>query len=252
MHNHLSYKIFTGSCLLGLLVIVTTAAWAENKNYWAGSYYTPKTMNNSSGSRATNPWRLPDKQEDPSVIWPSSKGRYELYQGDDRQFSDNQTPYYQSPGYSAQDDRVNGSQNWGQQQNTGNQRERYITPDIIDSLNSLATEGNSLELGDEENGLLSAPLYQQHMLEYSDYPAYGLGGINPNYDVPAISPWDNAPDVLYRGEEFPWIPDEAIGGVSPMHVPMFGGNSGLRGVDGPGDRDAVNVFNPFSFLQKGD
>ena len=114
---------------------------------------------------------------------------------------------------------------------------------------------------------------------------YGMNTNNPVYDSPAVSPWGNGADVLYRGESlpksspgslpstwggefpgtssgsFPWVPNEALGGLLPMPVSPDVVNdyqqkqrheqlderdeSGGKTVE----KTKVNrVFNPFTFL----
>ena len=80
------------------------------------------------------------------------------------------------------------------------------------------------------------------------YLSYDAGSVNPLYDVPAVSPWGDGADVLYRGESFPMVPSEALGGFSPMYVPSFGMNNYKRNESGePVGADKYNVFNPFTF-----
>jgi len=109
---------------------------------------------------------------------------------------------------------------------------------------------------------------------------YGMNMNNPMFDSPAVSPWGNGADVLYRGEslpksfpgslpttwggEFPgmssgsvpWVPNEALGGLLPI-PPSQIDNDYQR--EYPGERDDSGdktvektkidkVFNPFTFL----
>ena len=81
------------------------------------------------------------------------------------------------------------------------------------------------------------------------YPSYGSGNVNPLYDAPAVSPWGDGADVLYRGESFPLVPSEALGGFPPMHVP----STGMRNFKNSDSEESGatyqnNVFNPFTFL----
>jgi hypothetical protein len=64
-----------------------------------------------------------------------------------------------------------------------------------------------------------------------------------------VSPWSSHPDVLFRGEQFPMVPNEALGGFPPMHVSPYGMNFDDSGGAGkPSDEGSDNVFNPFTFL----
>jgi len=110
---------------------------------------------------------------------------------------------------------------------------------------------------------------------------YGMSANNPVYDSPAVSPWGNGADVLYRGESlpksspgsfpstwggefpgmssgsYPWVPNEALGGLLPIPVPSETVNSYQRErLDERGESgDKIvektkidKVFNPFTFL----
>lgn len=84
------------------------------------------------------------------------------------------------------------------------------------------------------------------------YPSYGAAPVNPLYDAPAVSPWGDGADVLYRGESFPMVPSEALGGFPPMHVPSFGMNNYKKSEsDEPDEADEYKVFNPFTFIPNG-
>jgi hypothetical protein len=82
--------------------------------------------------------------------------------------------------------------------------------------------------------------------------SYGTGSANPLFDAPAVSPWGDGADVLYRGQSLPMVPNEAMGGFPPMHVPSFGMNT-YKGAEpgGPIGADESDVFNPFTFLPGG-
>ena len=93
-----------------------------------------------------------------------------------------------------------------------------------------------------------------------------MGYTNPIYDVPAVSPWGSGADVIYQGGSFPgalpdsspWVPNEAIGGLPPIHVPPFEGGSNWGKLNNTGSNNAEaeygerqkdnNVFNPFTFV----
>ena len=85
------------------------------------------------------------------------------------------------------------------------------------------------------------------------------------YDTPGVSPWGGTPDVLYRGDSFPWLPNEAIGGLSPIEAPLelqpggpgdlLSGPEVLLPEDKSRENTGVNgvrqnhdgVFNPYDF-----
>ena len=110
---------------------------------------------------------------------------------------------------------------------------------------------------------------------------YGMNNPNPVYDSPAVSPWGQGADVLYRGESvpnsfpgsvpsdldgrfpgmtqgaYPWVPNEAMGGLLPIPVPSSIEDSYQReiprvtDITNPGNIEkgkVENVFNPFTFL----
>ena len=110
---------------------------------------------------------------------------------------------------------------------------------------------------------------------------FGMNNTNPMFDSPAVSPWGRGADVLYRGESFPntfpgsvpsalegdfpgdsqrdypWVPNEALGGLLPIPVSPSVADSyqrempEIRGSKSPriNEKGKVdNVFNPFTFL----
>ena len=113
----------------------------------------------------------------------------------------------------------------------------------------------------------------------------GMNNTNPAYDSPAVSPWGQGADVLYRGESlpnslpgavpstlegqfpgmsqqaFPWVPNEAFGGLLPIPVSPTIRDSykreGQPGFDESADKkveksNVENVFNPYTFLPQED
>ena len=252
MHNHVFYKMFTGSCILSLLATAATAALAEGGSNWtAAPRYAPDDL---FSSEAANPWHAPDKQDNALELWYSPKDRNQQYREQGWQYPVQQAPSYQPPAYELPAyqvpyKQVPYDQAWGQQQDDSNQRERYVTPEIIESLNRQTAQHYSNQNGGENKQLMPYSQPNMYGQQAQEYPAYGMGGINPIYDVPAVSPWGSAPDVLYRGEEFSWLPNEAFGGMPPIHTPMFGGSSGLGRMNDSADKAENRVFNPFTFLQ---
>jgi len=105
---------------------------------------------------------------------------------------------------------------------------------------------------------------------------YGMNNSNPVYDSPAVSPWGQGADVLYRGESFPTsfpgsvpsalggkypgmtqqayplVPSEALGGLLPIPVSPTVEDSyqheNLLETENMGKGKLENVFNPFTFL----
>ena len=259
MRNYVLYKIFIGSCVLGSSAAVSTIVSAENRSSWTTGEYAPPLVEQSYNSGATNPWHISEKQKEASRFWSLPEQQNQQYQ-QYQQYQEKNMPYpvYQEPYYQVHENtdpyrQVPEKPIWEQQPIEKDTRERYVTPDIIESLNRQEAEYYSRLNG--EKGQNFAPDYQvpsfgRYPQGYPAQPAYGTGSLNPAFDVPAVSPWGDTPDVFYRGEEFPWMPNEAIGGVPPIHVPPFSGNSGLGEVNDSAGRTENKVFNPFTFLQK--
>jgi len=241
-------KLFTGQFfaywMCGLLFMVVPAIAVSE-----GSQYSMQKV-----AEQSNPWALPQKQESkpgyqqqPYNAQPYNPQRY-----------DHGQQYQPVP-----DERSGGTVNRGdsvQTQPTHQwqpQTDRFVTPQFLDSLkkqqqyfqvmpenqhNQRPAPGRYVP-AQPESGLPGQGVY--------GYPSYGSGSVNPLYDAPAVSPWGQGPDVLYRGESFPLVPSEAMGGFPPMHVPSFGMNN-FKKTD-PDDSqmpDESNVFNPFTFLPK--
>ena len=84
---------------------------------------------------------------------------------------------------------------------------------------------------------------------YAPGSGYQIPGPDPIYDSPMVSPWSSNPDVLYRGQQFPMLPNEALGGLPPVHVSPFGMSLDNLGHSDSGvSEDNDKVFNPFTFL----
>lgn len=88
---------------------------------------------------------------------------------------------------------------------------------------------------------------------YYDSPMYGKGNMSPLNYMPSLSPWSSGSGLIYRGDSVPgslpggfsgsspWLPNEALGGLPPIHTPLWGEDDAEQGVDD-------SVFNPFTFL----
>ncbi len=153
---------------------------------------------------------------------------------------------------------------------------RFVTPGILESLKQQQMQTQMTPSYESYHQLRP----RQRMLQqpvtrlpeksyYYGEPSRGMGPANPLYDAPAVSPWGGGPDVIYRGQSFPdsfsgalpdsspWVPNEAIGGLPPIHIPPFAGSSNWRELnstdsnnteaDNIGKRKDNNVFNPFTF-----
>ena len=114
---------------------------------------------------------------------------------------------------------------------------RFVTPEILDSIKRQQTQ-NQLMYGN--------PYYQPYVQPQPNPRSYGnyysapppaSVFIDPLYNVPPVSPWGNAPDLLYRGQAYPLVPNEAVGGLPP--IPLYNSAPGVS------DR----FFDPFGFSQ---
>ena len=265
MQRRRIYNNYSLSGVFSLLMMVTVSAMAQNND----SYYT-----SPPDERSVNPWLLPQAPiERPLQASGQAPGQApgQTYGGS--------SGYQASPGYYQQDARrkTRGQQDRQSRQDRiwQNPHDQFVTPDILESLKQQqrmyqTMPGNQPHMNDRRrsqsqpymdmtmNGsrhpqaqpFMQMPLNSRLPGQgiYSA-PSYGAGGANPLYDTPAVSPWGNGPDVLYRGESLPMVPSEALGGFSPMHVPSFGMNTYKNtGPDVPVGADESNVFNPFTFL----
>ena len=94
--------------------------------------------------------------------------------------------------------------------------------------------------------------YMPQIYGYPSYgPSYGMGYTNPLYHTPSVSPWGSEPGLLYEGQSFPWVPNEAIGGIPPMHVPPYLDDGDIEQTEGVEKQEDSNVFNPFEFGRNG-
>ena len=222
-------RFFTGG-MYSLLMIMVSPVIADG----GSSQYSVQRV-----AEGSNPWALPEKQE--------------------------RRPGYQQPyQYGQQYQRVpmDGAVQRGQPEDSDRQyrpshqwqpqRDRFVTPSILESLKKqqqqyqVMPENRQQQQGQYDPWRSGSSLFGQGT--YSR-PSYGSGSVNPLYDAPAVSPWGDGADVLYRGESFPMVPGEAIGGLPPMHVPSFGmKNFKNSESEESGEAYEDNVFNPFSFL----
>lgn len=173
----------------------------------------------------SNPWLLPEKQEPAPNYRPLPKYQSQQYQGDE-----NKRQQYQ-----------------GTEINKYGQGYRFVTPEILESLKQQQIQ-NQLMPGDRQNQKYIPRQYNQG--NYG-YPSNSMRYSDPVYSSPVVSPWGSGPEVLYRGESFPWVPNEAIGGIPPIHVPSIGEDSYLGKSNNAEKQKEINIFNPFTFIQDG-
>jgi len=211
---------FTLSLVFGLLITMTVSVTA-------GSYIQPPLPHHSLqlAAGSTNPWALPQVPEKPANF---------------------QRPP-QQPNYRYQQEQ-SGVEYRGF---------RFVTPQILESLKQQQMQTQQVP-GNYPNYQYrpqqSTPpqlMSEQPVPGYYGFPSTGMGQSNPLYDMPAVSPWGNGPDMLYRGESLPWVPDAAIGGIPPMNILPFAGNNGAGEAETGRSQNQNKVFNPFSFGRNG-
>lgn len=222
-------RFFTGG-MYSLLMIMVSPVIADG----GGSQYSVHRVADGS-----NPWALPEKQESrPGYQQPYEYGRQ--YQ---------RTPMDGAAQQGQLDDsdrQYQPSHQWQPQ------RDRFVTPSFLESLKKqqqqyqVMPENRQRQQGQYNPWQSGSSLSGQGAY---GWPSYGGGSVNPLYDAPAVSPWGNGADVLYRGESFPMVPGEAIGGLPPMPVPSFGMKN-FKNSESEESAETYedNVFNPFTFL----
>jgi len=163
----------------------------------------------------TNPWLLPEKHD----LAPEFK----------------------------QYDNYPKQQNQAGQTGRQNQGYRFVTPEILESLKQQQRQNQMMPGGSQNQRYM---LQQPGQMNYG-YPPGGMRYLDPIYDTPAVSPWGSGLDTLYRNESFPWVPNEAIGGIPPISIPSYGKNSSTGVPNDDEKQKENNVFNPFTFIQNG-
>jgi len=235
MQYRIIYNHSISGYVFGLLMVVATAAMASGENYQQPSQYLPPVNVDQNGSKQyydrqvvdgqdNNPWQLPQEP----VAAPGFK----------------RLPKYQSQ--PNQDNRQTG-----QYQDKHHRTGRFVTPEILESLKrqQMQTQMTPGSMHEYRQMPPQPMMYQPSPGGYGA-PSYGMGYPDSLYNTPAVSPWGGGLDTLYRGQSFPdtapgsfpWLPNEALGGLPPIHVPSFGES------DNTDVRNPDNVFNPFNFM----
>ncbi len=222
MQHRMINNKFTVSLMFSLLAMLTVSAIAGNQPL---PQYSLQMAGNS-----LNPWALPQVPEKPSGFQSQPRYSNQPYQNDQSDI--------QYPGF------------------------RFVTPEILESLKQQQMQTQQVpprypyrQYSNRQYRRQPSPppqlMSEQPMQGYYGVPSPGLGFANPLYDTPAVSPWGSGPDVIYRGQSFPWVPDAAIGGIPPMQVTPFIDNNGQGDVGSGGELKQNNVFNPFTFGSNG-
>lgn len=241
-HRFINNKLFTSqffTCwMCGFLLAVVTPALADNES----SQYSMQKI-----AEQSNPWALPKE--------PKNQPGFQRQPYNPQPYDYGQR-YQPVPG-ERQNQPVQNQGNTSQQQPTHQwqpQTGRFVSPRVLESLKQQQQHYQVMP----ENQRYQQPVPQQYVPARPEsrspgqgtygYPSYGTNPVNPLYDAPGVSPWGNGADVLYRGESFPMVPSEALGGFPPMHVPSFGVNNYTGNESG--EAEEYKVFNPFTFLPK--
>lgn len=215
---------FTVYLVISLLVTIAVSAHADNNI----RQQLPADYSLQLAGGQYNPWALPPKPEKTPGFKRPSQGRNQQYQTKQGDFQ------YSSP--------------------------RFVTPEILESIKQQQMEtqqvpGNYPRRQYRVPRQVNPPELMPTQPYYGRPPGgMGMGGMgssNPLYDVPAVSPWGKGPDVLYRGESFPWLPNEAIGGFPPIPVQPFTENNGAYEEEKGFLQNKNKVFNPFTFGPNG-
>ncbi len=242
-------RFFTG-CMYGLLMIMVTSAIAGDaaEGNEGSQYPAPRVVEQS------NPWVLPQKQDSRRGYQPEFQQSYDNYQQyqpvpQDAQNPDAQSRYRQNqPAPNRDSARQYQSVHQWQPQT-----DRFVTPEFLESLkqqqHQIMPENRRYHRPAPRSFMQMQPGSGLPGQRAYGYPSYGTGSANPLYDTPAVSPWGDGSDAMYRGESFPMVPSEALGGFSPMHVPSFGMDNYKNSESGElFETDEHKVFNPFTFL----
>lgn len=256
-YNLIIYKIITGSFKTGLFMVVATVvttAILSQKSFASQSLYQYSVQ---LVAEQTNPWALPQTSE---------------------QFMESQqTPQFRGRS-KAQPERSDVYRFYSGQMG------RFVTPEYLESLKQqqmqmqmmppMMPEGRQYNQRKYRRSPSTQVMPQQTWPRlpaqesgqgYNGSPTYDIGkdmgNVNPLYDVPAVSPWSSGSDLIYRGGSIPdslpgdfsgslpWVPNEALGGLPPIHTPHAYPFMGSEYDSERGIED--KVFNPFTFLPYG-
>ena len=242
MQHGLIYKMISVGWGFSLFMVVATSVMADNNSSHTSRVpYTMQLIGNQS-----NPWALPQQQETATEYQPLPK-----YRGQQQETA---TEYQPLPKYRGQQQETATEYQplpkyRGQQQVKPVDKQKrgfgFVTPEILESLKQQQTQ-NQLMPGNQQYQYTMPP---QSTGSYYGSPQNVMRYPNNVYNVPAVTPWGGGSDVLYRGESLPMVPNEAIGGIAPIHVPSTGESSYLGNSNYDENKTDINVFNPFSFLR---
>ena len=265
MRNNVFYKMIFRVCLFGMCVAVSNTVSAENAYYWDAPKNAAPSIDHSYNSETDNPWYQPEPQHHAPDPWSLPPEHRQPVENQRERYIGNQPSYYEPqydsrvyvrPNAASPSQQAPVRRPWRQPPQADAPQDRYVTPAIIDQLNRQEAQHYARLQGEKSRQFVPrshSPAYGGgYAQSYSAPPAYGVGSLNPAYDVPAVSPWGETPDVLHGGDQFPWMPNEAVGGVPPIHVPPYANTNTFGGMGNAGARPENQVFNPYTFLQNKD
>jgi len=261
MRNDVFYKMISRICLFCLCVTMASTVSAENGRYWDAPKYVAPSIDHSYNSETDNPWYQSEPRSHTPDPWSLPVEQNRPYENQHERYSGNQSSYYKPqygsreyarPDVAGQFQQEPAHRIWQQPGEAGGSQDRYVTSEIIDKLNHQEAQHYVRLQSERARQFVTSPHLpsygEGYAQRYSAPPAYGMGSLNPAYDVPAVSPWGETPDILNRGEQFPWMPNEAVGGVPPIHVPPYVDKHQFDGMDESANNTENKVFNPYTFL----
>jgi hypothetical protein len=220
MQHRIIFNKFTGIWVISSLMFISTAVVAGG--YYSQQYprYSQQSSSAQSDHRQTNPWLLPEKKQ-------------------------SNLEFQQCPDYQGQ--QYTDSQQSQNDQHTGQQKQGFgfVTPAILESLKQQQSKYQEMPGSDRSQQSRS----RQPSRGYYGNSPYGMGYSTPIFGAPGYSPWGGGPDLLYRGEEYPWPPDAGVEGVAP--VPSYDENSQPDDSNNTENQPTYQVFDPFTLLPNG-
>ena len=267
MQNRKIHKQFTVGLACGLMMLITTTVIAgsplsqyslrvtgEQSNPWAlpqapsgatGFHYKPKSWGQQNQDRQIEKYNRGFRFVTPEIIESLKQQQIQtqlMTENKQRPLMPRQSiQHYGYPSGFQQTQRTWRPQNQDSQIDKYNRGFRFVTPEILESLKQQQIQTQLMTENKQH------PLIPRQSKQNYGAPSFGMGFTNPLYDTPAVSPWSSGSDILYGGESSPFVPKEAIGGLSPYHIPPFAKNNGVYESGNTNILKESNVFNPFNF-----
>ena len=266
MQNHKIYKQFTVGLACGLIMLITTTVIAgsplsqyslrvtgEQSNPWAlpqapsdvtGFEYKPKSWGQQNQDRQIEKYNRGFRFVTPEILESLKQQQIQtqlMTENKQRPLMPRQSiQHYGYPSEFQQTPKVWKPQYQDSQIDKYNRGFRFVTPEILESLKQQQIQTQLMRENKQH------PLIPRQSKQNYGASSFGMGFTNPLYDTPAVSPWSSGSDILYGGESSPFVPKEAIGGLSPYHIPPFAKNNGVYESGDTNILKESNVFNPFN------